>query len=233
MRSNPCTDAGAPRPPPRQPEREGNRVITEYRKTPEAARGILANVTRASRRRFIVLLAVVAAALGLHPLATLELADAKKKGKHRKKHKKGKNGGQKCSNSNASYSPESEEQELLRLINDFRAQNDKGSLVIHERLGAAARHHSQDMAKKNYFSHKLSNGNSPDENIRCHGYSYRTYGENIAAGHDAAKDTFKQWENSSGHRKNMLGNFNEIGIGRAHDQSSRYDWYWTADFGSR
>lgn len=199
------------------------------RLTPEAACDSL-GVTCASRRRLLALFAAVLAALGLRPLTAPQQADAKK-GKHKKKRRKKKKG--RCQQRDTSYSPESEEQALVDLINGFRAQNGKGSLAIHERLGAAATHHSQDMANKNYFSHKLANGASPEENIRCHGYSYRAYGENIAAGFESARDTFAQWENSSGHRKMMLGNFNEIGIGRAHNANARYDWYWTANFGSR
>jgi uncharacterized protein YkwD len=207
-------------------------VSSTNRLTPEAACGSL-GVTRASRRRLLALFAAVLAALGLRPLTAPELAEAKKgKHKNKKKNRRKKKKGR-CQQRDTSYSPESEEQALVNLINGFRAQNGKGSLAIHERLGAAARHHSQDMANKNYVRHKLSNGASPADNIRCHGYSYRAYGENIAAGYERARDTFEQWENSSGHRKMMLGNFNEIGIGRAHNQNARYDWYWTANFGSR
>jgi uncharacterized protein YkwD len=198
------------------------------RMAPEAACDGLGAMTCASRRRLFALFAVGLAALGF-PLTAPETADAKK-GKHKKKRKKKKGG---CKRSDASYSPESEERALVDLINDFRAQNGKGTLAIHERLGAAARHHSQDMANKNYFSHKLSNGATPEENIRCHGYSYRAYGENIAAGYESARDTLEQWKNSAGHRKMMLGNFAEIGIGRAFSEGSKYDWYWTANFGSR
>jgi uncharacterized protein YkwD len=178
--------------------------------------------TGTGRRRLLATFAAILAALGLPFLADPDSAEAKK-GKHKKK-KKGK-----CTNTTTSYSPESEERDLVDLINDFRAQNGRGSLVIHEGLGAAAKHHSQNMANKDYFAHK-----APEKNIRCHGYSYHTYGENIAGGYESAADTFEQWLNSSGHRKMMLEkSFKEIGVGRAYNQNAKWDWYWTADFGSR
>jgi len=91
------------------------------------------------------------------------------------------------------------------------------------------------MAGKNYFSHKLSNGDSVEENIRRHGYTnYSTVGENIAAGNASASKTFDQWKTSPDHDKNMRGNdFAEIGIGRAYKKDSNYGWYWTTTFGSR
>jgi uncharacterized protein YkwD len=123
---------------------------------------------------------------------------------------------------------------MVDLINDYRRRNGVSELTLDDQLGAAAEHHSQDMAKKNYFRHKLSNGISPGENILRHGYNYRYYGENIAAGQESAEMTFEQWEGSPEHAKNMRStHFADVGIGRAHADNSKYKWYWTATFGSR
>jgi uncharacterized protein YkwD len=133
----------------------------------------------------------------------------------------------------AEYCLEPEEQAFLKLINDYRAQNGRSALVAVKTLGAAAEHHSVDMAAKNYFSHTLADGTTWSQNIVNHGYTYNTYrGENIAAGNSLASSTFNQWKNSSGHNANMLStNFKAIGIGRAYGANSTYKWYWTADFG--
>jgi uncharacterized protein YkwD len=133
------------------------------------------------------------------------------------------------------YSPDNEEREFLDLINRYRRKHGAKPLRLQDQLGEAAEHHSRDMAEKNYFKHKLSNGDSPEENIRRFGYrNYDAVGENIAAGYETAKAVMKAWKHSGGHARNMRSKvFTEIGIGRAFDKRSRYGWYWTTTFGSQ
>ena len=89
------------------------------------------------------------------------------------------------------------------------------------------------MATFDYFSHTLRGGVTSSENMTDHGYTYDTArGENIAAGHADAQATFEQWVNSPPHRANMLSpDFTAVGIGRAYNAGSTYDWYWTTTFG--
>ena len=132
-----------------------------------------------------------------------------------------------------SYRCDVEEKAFLTLINNYRATRSLKALRLTKTLGAAADHHSADMATKNYFSHTLAGGIGWSQNIKNHGYTFNTYrGENIAAGNSAALATFNQWKNSPGHNANMLSkNFNAIGIGRAYGASSTYKTYWTTTFG--
>ena len=130
------------------------------------------------------------------------------------------------------YDPDAQECAMLRRINDYRRRHGKDPLVLSRRLGAAADHHSEHMARKGYFGHDLKGGPSWSKNIRRHGYRGRPIGENIAAGYESAGRTFDQWRHSAGHRRNMLaGGFEAIGVGRAFDRGSRYGWYWTTTFG--
>ena len=133
----------------------------------------------------------------------------------------------------SSFCPDRQEQEFLRLINGYRAQHGLRALGLSRTLGAAARHHSVQMANQDYFSHTMLNGVSWVENVIKHGYTFNTYrGENIAAGRATAADVFDQWRRSPEHNANMLSaHFTAIGIGRAYKGSSRFDWYWTTDFG--
>ncbi len=133
------------------------------------------------------------------------------------------------------YTPDRQERAFHDLINAYRRKNGAGKLTLQNQLGAAAEHHSQDMANKNYFSHKLSNGDSPEENIERFGYTnWSSIGENIAAGQETAKAVMKAWKPSREHDRNMRNkNFTEIGIGRAYNKRSKYGWYWTTTFGSR
>lgn len=61
------------------------------------------------------------------------------------------------------------------------------------------------------------------------GITYRTAGENIAAGQRTPKDVVTAWMNSDGHRKNILSSsFTEIGVGYA--KGGAYGHYWTQMF---
>jgi len=129
---------------------------------------------------------------------------------------------------------DSEEQVMLKLINDYRAQNGLTSLRASVALTRSADWMSADMATKNYFNHTDSQGRDPFVRMTAFGYNYSGYrGENIAAGYSDAARTFNLWRNSPGHNAAMLNvNFNVIGISRASSASSTYKWYWTTDFGS-
>lgn len=193
---------------------------------------------RTPRRRFLARLIALPAALGLAVLVEREPAAGKKHGKKNKKKKKhNKGGGGSGGGGGGSYSPDGEERAFLDLINNYRNEKGVGALSLQDNLGAAAEFHSQDMAQKNYFDHRLSNGDSPEQNMERFGYTNWTHtGENIAAGtnYDSARVVLKAWQDSPEHNKNMLnGAFKEIGIGRAFDANSKYGWYWTTDFGTR
>jgi uncharacterized protein YkwD len=128
--------------------------------------------------------------------------------------------------------PTGEELVMLRLINDFRAQNGVGPVTLSSSLTAAADYHSRDMANRNYFSHDLPGFGTWSYNITYHGYLPATRAENIAAGYSSAQQTFNQWVNSPPHRSNMLNpNLTAIGIGYGYNAASTYDHYWTTTFG--
>lgn len=133
------------------------------------------------------------------------------------------------------YCPDSQESAFLTLINTYRAEHDLAALRLSRALGAAAEQHSRDMANGDYFAHTLSDGTSWSDNIKKHGYDDETaLGENIAAGNASAEATFNQWVASTSHRENMLNpDFKAIGIGRASNEDSSYDWYWTTTFGGK
>jgi hypothetical protein len=194
---------------------------------------------RADRRSILGVLAALPAILGFLVFGP-DPSDAKQgpgksKGKGRGKGQgKKKNRGNKGAGGGG-YSPDGEERAFLDLINTYRRQHGAGNLALQNQLGAAADHHSQDMADKNYFSHKLSNGDSAEENIARFGYTNWKYvGENIAAGFESANKAMDAWKSSPEHDQNMRnGHFTEIGIGRAYNGNAKYGWYWTTTFGSR
>ncbi|HXG35918.1 MAG TPA: CAP domain-containing protein [Dehalococcoidia bacterium] len=128
---------------------------------------------------------------------------------------------------------DSEEQNLVTLINNYRAANGLSALSVSMTLTNAAEWMSQDMANLNYFSHTDSLGRNPFQRMADFGYNYNTgTGETLAAGAEDAQTVLNLWINSPGHNAILLNaNFHAIGMGRAFGPGSNYGWYWTADFG--
>ncbi len=121
---------------------------------------------------------------------------------------------------------------MLELVNNFRAENNLQPVQLNERLNQSAFDHSLDMGTQNYFDHTGLDGSNFSQRAVKSGYEGSPAGENIAAGNFSPDDTFEQWKNSPGHRRNMLNpNHNEMGIGRASVEGSRYRHYWTQVFG--
>ncbi len=126
------------------------------------------------------------------------------------------------------------EAQVRDLINAFRAENGKKALTDKPALNTAADEHSQDMARNDFFSHTGSDGARVGARVSEEGYKWRAVGENIAAGQSTPQKVFDAWKASDGHRANMLGNWDDIGVGYeylANDAGSvNYHHYWTVDF---
>jgi uncharacterized protein YkwD len=83
-------------------------------------------------------------------------------------------------------------------------------------LNAIARSHSDDMARgRRGFGH-----GGYDQRVQKIKKIYKdcNVAENVAYGASNAKEAFTIWKNSSGHRKNMLGNYKYVGIGTARNK---------------
>lgn len=118
------------------------------------------------------------------------------------------------------------EQEVIRLVNVARRENGLSALTHNWELSRVARYKSQDMADNRYFSHTSPTYGSPFQMIKNFGISYRTAGENIAAGQRTPKAVVDAWMNSSGHRANILNaSYTQIGVGYVADGN-----YWTQMF---
>jgi len=126
------------------------------------------------------------------------------------------------------------EESTLRLHNRTRTSRGLRPLCVHPALTKAARAHSANMIRKDYFGH----GNA-GRRLKRHGYKWRVYAENIAGGtgrHTRPTNTFRRWMNSSGHRTNILDRrFREVGIGTATGTFKGHRGYtmYTVDFGTR
>lgn len=133
----------------------------------------------------------------------------------------------------APFTLDAEERAVLRLINAYRASHGLHPLVPLAVLNAVAHDHSLDMATRGYFAHATPDGRSPFDRMRDAGYDADSMGENLAAGNEHASETFEQWRRSPSHNRAMLDpEYVAIGIGRVRVRGSRYEYYWTTDFGS-
>lgn len=120
-------------------------------------------------------------------------------------------------------------QEVLKLVNQERSKQGLKALILDPKLNNVAQLKAEDMKNKNYFDHNSPTYGSPFDLMRSQGVSYRTAGENIAAGQQSAQDVMNSWMNSSGHRANILnGNYTKLGVGFA--SGGRYGTYWVQEF---
>lgn len=118
------------------------------------------------------------------------------------------------------------EQEVIRLVNEIRAENGLPALTYNWELSRVARYKSQDMKDNRYFSHTSPVYGSPFEMMRSFGIAYRSAGENIARGYATPQAVVNGWMNSSGHRANILNAFfTQIGVGYVAAGN-----YWTQMF---
>jgi len=122
---------------------------------------------------------------------------------------------------------------LVELVNAVRktgcncgntAMPPVAAVTWNDKLAKAAYDHSVEMKANDYFSHTGLSGSDPGQRITAAGYSWKTYGENIAKGYTSEQAVMNGWLGSEGHCRNIMnGNFKEMGAGRQ-------DTYWTQVF---
>ena len=105
-------------------------------------------------------------------------------------------------------------EDVLKYTNQFRHSKRLPALVMREDLNEIAQKHSEDMAKgRTGFGH--AGFNQRAAKVRKIFNSYNTVGENVVFGANNGEEAVSMWKRSSGHRKNLLGNYKYIGIGAA------------------
>ncbi|MDA0183625.1 CAP domain-containing protein [Solirubrobacter phytolaccae] len=107
------------------------------------------------------------------------------------------------------------------LVNAERTSRGLKTLKRDGDLAQAARGHSRDMTKRNYFDHTSPGGETVGDRVRDAGYGKPgdgwKVGENLGwgTGQRATPNALvDEWLNSAAHKKNMLnGAFRELGVG--------------------
>jgi uncharacterized protein YkwD len=111
------------------------------------------------------------------------------------------------------------EKDVRDAVNDVRRRHGLGALSPLARLDGAARRHSEDMARRDYFVHVSPDGATPDDRLHNAGFPAGTVGENIARippGADLARFAVDHWMESPAHRDVLLNPvFLHTGVGVA------------------
>ncbi len=125
---------------------------------------------------------------------------------------------------------------VLKLVNAVRAKgcNCGGAwygpapaVRWNDRLEKAAQRHSNDMSRKRRMNHRGSDGSDAGVRLKRAGYTWRSYGENIAAGQRSEDEVIVSWIGSAGHCRNIMNPaFREMAVARSGN-------YWTQVFGKR
>lgn len=120
-------------------------------------------------------------------------------------------------------------QELIEAHNQAREREGLPPLAANPMLNEAAWIHARDMADHQELSHEGSDGSTPDERIKKTGYQPQRTGENVASGQKTIQKLMAAWMKSPPHRRNILGDFLEIGAAEVKGEDGRL--YWAVEFG--
>lgn len=121
------------------------------------------------------------------------------------------------------------ERKVLTLVNEEREKENLSPLVWNEELAKLAREHSEDMEKRDFFSHINPDGLDPFDRMSKKGIKYSVAAENIAYGQQTPEAVMNTWMNSEGHRKNIMNpQLKELGVGAV--KSEGYGYLWTQCF---
>lgn len=123
-----------------------------------------------------------------------------------------------------------EEQEVIDLTNAHRAKAGLQPFAMNPQLMSAARTHATNMAAFNQLSHTLM-GRTFLHRAADAGYTGAVSSENIGWNQSSPTEALRSWLNSPGHRANIYGGSNEIGV--AVMMNARGERYWVQVFGSR
>ncbi|KAF2668080.1 SCP-domain-containing protein [Microthyrium microscopicum] len=118
---------------------------------------------------------------------------------------------------------------VIFLINGERQKAGCQTLTPDSRLTSAAAREANDMATNHFFSHQGSDGSGFTDRISATGYIWKTAGENIYLGGDAAA-AFNAWMKSPEHKANILNcGYSQTGVAAANAAEGTY---WVQEFAS-
>lgn len=118
---------------------------------------------------------------------------------------------------------------IVAAHNKIRAAEKLPPLAYAPLLGKAAQVQATDMAEHEEMKHEGSDGSSPSDRIKRTGYRFEISGENVAVFYPDVPQVMQGWVESPPHKKNILGEFTELGVARVEGKDGKS--YWCVDFG--
>lgn len=101
---------------------------------------------------------------------------------------------------------------LYELTNSERQKSNLPSLIINDKLSAAAAAKAKNMFEENYWAHYSPSGKTPWEFVLGANYQYEYAGENLAKNFLFSDGVVTAWMNSPTHRENILKKeYTEVG----------------------
>jgi uncharacterized protein YkwD len=110
---------------------------------------------------------------------------------------------------------DADEAKAIEACNAARGLLGLAPLAIDPRLCAAARDHSADMEKLNFFDHTSPVKGKEDFATRARNFGTMASAENIYQGSIDGRKVTDVWFHSPPHQKSLLGNYTRIGVGRS------------------
>lgn len=129
---------------------------------------------------------------------------------------------------------DSQEQELMTLVNQFRQQSGVHTLAFSRTLGGAAEFHAADMAASSSTSERLSSGAYWDQNMIDHGYtSPWTRAVGAGAAYDTPRAMLDAWKADPAKRAQLVAVSpgGAMGVGRVFGAASSTKHSWVVYMG--
>jgi len=101
------------------------------------------------------------------------------------------------------------EAKLVTLINDYRVSQGLNSLEVVNHISYKSQEHNEYMIDNNVVNHDYFEQRS---NNIIHVLGAVRVGENIAYNYPTPEAAMQAWENSPGHKANLLGDYTHFGI---------------------
>jgi uncharacterized protein YkwD len=121
-----------------------------------------------------------------------------------------------------------DQNEALRLINEFRASKGFQPLALDSQATRAAQMLARDMAQHDHMSHIGPNGADVGKRLSLAGYSYRIAAENVGVGQKSLAQIIEGWKKSAPHSRNMLlAEAKHIGIAYEYKPDTKHKTFWT------
>lgn len=118
------------------------------------------------------------------------------------------------------------------LTSAYRAGRGLGPVTANSQLQRMAEGYALAMARTGKVQHSIGIGDNFVRRLYASGYDAQEAAENIAGGFDTIEEAMIGWQNSAGHRKNLLKPaVREIGLGVSRNPTTHLETYWAMVLG--